>query len=89
MTVQLLDQDAHLDGVSAIVAIEKRVATDITEIGKEKEPEKENVIAVIANEKGNVNEEKEIEQFVKGNVNVIDVGKEKEMKNHHLEDGNL
>lgn len=89
MTVQLLDQDVHLDVVSVIVTIGKRVVIDITEIEKEKEPEKENVIAEIANEKGNVNEEKEIEQFVKENVNVIDAGKEKGMKNHHLEDGNL
>lgn len=89
MTVQLLDQDVHRDVVSAIVATGKRVVIDITEIEKEKEQGKENVIVVIVNENENVNEEKETERFVKENVNVIDAGKEKGMKNRHLEDGNL
>lgn len=88
MTVQLLVQDVHLDVVSVIAAIGKRVVIDIIEIEKEKEQEKENVIVVIANETGNVNEEKEKEQFVRENVNVTDAGKEKEMKNH-LEEGNF
>jgi len=87
VTVQLLVQDDHLDVVSVITAIEKRVVIDIIEIEKGKEQEKENVIAVIVNETGNVNEEKEKEQFVRENVNVKDAGKEKEKRNHHLEEG--
>jgi len=81
----LPDQDVHLDMLSIVDAIVKKVVIVIIEIEKGKELEKENVIAVIVS--GNV--ETEREQFVKGTVNEVDVGKEKEKKNHHLEEGNL
>jgi len=83
--VHLLDQGVHLDMLLIVAAIVKKVVIVIIEIEKGKGQEKENVIAVIVS--GNVEIEKE--QFVKGTVNVIDVGKEKEKKNHHLEEGNL
>lgn len=87
MIVQLPDQDAHLDVVLAEAAIVRKVVIDIIETEKEKGLEKENVTAV--KEKENVNGEKEIEQFVKENVNVIGVGKENEKTNHHLVEGNI
>lgn len=85
MIVRLLDQGVHLGMLSIVVAIVKKVVIVIIEIEKGKGQEKENVIAVIVS--GNVEIEKE--QFVKENVNVIDVGKEKGKKDHHLEEGTL
>lgn len=85
MIVHLLDPDVHLDMLSIVAAIVKKVVIVIIEIEREKEQEKENEIGVIVSE----NVEIEKEQFVKGTVNVIDVGKEKEKKNHHLEEGNF
>lgn len=77
-------QDAHLDVVSVVADIVKKVVIVIIEIEKGKEPEKGNVTVVIVN----VNVEKGIEQFAKENVNVIDADKEREKKSH-LEEGNL
>lgn len=82
--VHLPVQDVHLDVVSAVADIVKKVVIVIIEIEKGKEQEKENVIAVIVN----VNVEKGIEQFVKENENVTDADKERE-KTSHLEEGNL
>uniref|UniRef100_A0A2S2NVD2 Uncharacterized protein n=1 Tax=Schizaphis graminum TaxID=13262 RepID=A0A2S2NVD2_SCHGA len=82
--VPLLGQDVHLDMLSIVAVTVKKVVIVITEIEREKEREKENEIGVIVSE----NVEIEKEQFVKGTVNVIDVGKEKEKKNHHLEEEN-
>lgn len=84
MAVQILVQDVHPGVVLVVVDIVKKAETDIIGIGKENVLGKENVIVVIVN--GNA--ETEVEQFVKENVNVIDVGKEKEKKNHRLEEGN-
>lgn len=78
MTVHRPDQGVRLDMVLSIVAV-----IVIIGIEKGKEKEKGSVIAVI------VSENVENEQFAKGIVNVIDVGKEKEKKNHLLEEGNL
>lgn len=85
MIVHLPDRGVHLDMLSIVVAIVKKVVIVIIEIEKGKGQEKGNVIAVIVS--GNVEIEKE--QFVKETVNVIDVGKEKEKTNHRLEEGNL
>jgi len=61
------------------------VVTVIIEIKKGNGQEKEIVISVIVI--GNVDLEKC--QFMKGTVSVIDFGKQKEKKNHHLEEGNF
>lgn len=79
----ILDLDVHPDVVSVEAVIVKKVVIDTIEIEKEKEQEKGNVIAVKGNE--NVSEGKEIEQFVKENVSVIDADKENEKTDHHLE----
>lgn len=85
MTVPFLVQDVHPGVALVVVDIEKKVVIGTIEIEKENVQEKENVIAVIVN----ANAENEVEQYVKENVNVIDVGKEKEKKNHRLEEGIL
>lgn len=85
MIVHLRDQGVHLGMLSIVAAIVKKVVIVIIEIEKGKGQEKENVIAVIVS----ANVEIEKEQFVKENVNVIDVGKEKGKKDHHHEEGNL
>lgn len=90
MIGQTLDQDVHLDVALVVIVTEIKVVTGIIEIGKGKELENGNVIVVIVNENENVGKEKEIEQFVKENVNVIDAGNnEKEKINHLPEEGNL